>query len=388
MRVSILTLGAGLLLMGGVGADRADAQQPPANPGAAPAALNLSEHTATLGGQWLLKLPAGAQYTTVLRAAGDKGFRLEKAVRFSGDYEIRDNKLVLVKSHDPKEVGWAWELRQPDELVLVGQPPKFSQSYLGATLKQQTVGAPEEVAPLKPKPVEAPRPVAPPQPRPVDAPPALNLAEHTTRLAGQWLLRLPAGAQYATVLRAAGNNRFGLEKAVRFSGDYEIRDNKFVLVRGRDPREAGWAWELRQPGELVLVGEPPDAGNSYLGAILKQQTVDAPADATPAVAPAGKATALATGEPAAPAARLPFYLTIVGGFLVLVLGAALGLWLGRMQRSPGNSSATGAAPKGAVVCRSCGKSLKVRDSHAGKKVKCPQCGKAVLVPKPADDEAE
>lgn len=37
-----------------------------------------------------------------------------------------------------------------------------------------------------------------------------------------------------------------------------------------------------------------------------------------------------------------------------------------------------------VSCESCGKQLKVKDEAAGKRVKCPDCGKAVQIPQPDD----
>ena len=40
-----------------------------------------------------------------------------------------------------------------------------------------------------------------------------------------------------------------------------------------------------------------------------------------------------------------------------------------------------------VTC-SCGKRFRVRDELAGKKVKCPECGESISVPRGADDEEE
>lgn len=41
-----------------------------------------------------------------------------------------------------------------------------------------------------------------------------------------------------------------------------------------------------------------------------------------------------------------------------------------------------------VTCKSCGKSLKAKDSAAGKRVKCPQCGDPMTIPEPIYDAEE
>ena len=41
-----------------------------------------------------------------------------------------------------------------------------------------------------------------------------------------------------------------------------------------------------------------------------------------------------------------------------------------------------------VTCNSCGKSLKAKDSAAGKKVKCPQCGDPMTIPEAVYDAEE
>jgi hypothetical protein len=69
------------------------------------------------------------------------------------------------------------------------------------------------------------------------------------------------------------------------------------------------------------------------------------------------------------------FLAVVLG--LLLAGAAGTWWLARRRGGP----AVAAAPF-AVTCPGCGKNLRARPELAGKKVKCPQCGKAVLVPQP------
>src|SRR5262249_49237932 len=41
-----------------------------------------------------------------------------------------------------------------------------------------------------------------------------------------------------------------------------------------------------------------------------------------------------------------------------------------------------------VTCDGCDRTLKAPDTSAGRKIKCPKCGAAVLVPSPDEDEAE
>jgi DNA-directed RNA polymerase subunit RPC12/RpoP len=69
---------------------------------------------------------------------------------------------------------------------------------------------------------------------------------------------------------------------------------------------------------------------------------------------------------------------------LLVLGLiALGVWLvrrrGRLAEPLAGSSGSATAPV-SFSCSTCGKNLKARSALAGKKVRCPQCRKAALVP--------
>jgi hypothetical protein len=91
-----------------------------------------------LGGHWQLTLPAGFQYHAVIKPLGADRLSVEKAVRFSGVYELRDNRLVLVEPINRGPLGFEWEVRGSDELLLVGQPPigKTGANYLGATLRR------------------------------------------------------------------------------------------------------------------------------------------------------------------------------------------------------------------------------------------------------------
>jgi hypothetical protein len=76
--------------------------------------------------------------------------------------------------------------------------------------------------------------------------------------------------------------------------------------------------------------------------------------------------------------RLWRFLAIVVG--LLLISAAGAWWFAR--RRGGKTVAVGplADAPVAMACPGCGKTLQARPELAGKKVKCPQCGKAVLVP--------
>jgi DNA-directed RNA polymerase subunit RPC12/RpoP len=75
-------------------------------------------------------------------------------------------------------------------------------------------------------------------------------------------------------------------------------------------------------------------------------------------------------------------LVIIGAVLLLfsALGA-VGLVVLMKRRKPlAESAAVKAEPLVTFQCASCGKSLKAKSTASGKKLKCAQCGKAVLVP--------
>lgn len=124
---------------------------------------------ADLAGRWLMTLPAGAKYQVVVQPAAGKQFRVEKAVRFSGVYEVRGERLVLVTATNARDTGFEWEIRGPDELTLVAQPPveKTGSDYLGATLKRLPAGAEDFLPPKKDHSIAAaPKPIPKPLPGP------------------------------------------------------------------------------------------------------------------------------------------------------------------------------------------------------------------------------
>jgi hypothetical protein len=105
--------------------------------------------------------------------------------------------------------------------------------------------------------------------------------------------------------------------------------------------------------------------------------------------------AAAAAPPAAPSARGTW---LAGtGLLLLGLAAAVGvgLWLARrrgragaaVRSEPAGPGEAGDEPSRppvampvAITCPGCGKQFKARPALAGKRVKCPQCAQAMLVP--------
>ena len=90
------------------------------------------------------------------------------------------------------------------------------------------------------------------------------------------------------------------------------------------------------------------------------------------------------------AARSYWFVTaeLVGLALALAAMSALGVWLYRRQGGANiGFAATATKLRAEAValpisfsCSTCGKSLRARAALAGKKVQCPQCGKAAPVP--------
>jgi predicted RNA-binding Zn-ribbon protein involved in translation (DUF1610 family) len=122
------------------------------------------------------------------------------------------------------------------------------------------------------------------------------------------------------------------------------------------------------------------------------------ADAIPDM-PAGEldATATPTATPVAPLAAPPpttggkgwlIAALIVVLVFLLLLALALGTWLYVRQRGkpkttpprPAANDPQGRPAPASFQCPACGKKLKVKTELAGTKVKCSQCGKAILVP--------
>jgi hypothetical protein len=111
---------------------------------------------------------------------------------------------------------------------------------------------------------------------------------------------------------------------------------------------------------------------------------DPVAGAAPAAGPAAKPEreAGSKGWPAAAAVLLLVLLSGLAVCLVLFLRRRAGAAPAHGPAPGGEAGPSAAAPSVSVRCAGCGKVLKGKPELAGKKVKCPQCGEAVLVPPP------
>ena len=104
------------------------------------------------------------------------------------------------------------------------------------------------------------------------------------RLAGRWLMTLPAGFEHRVTLEPVESDRYRL-RAVRidsrgegdnrlvFAGVYEIREGWLVIVEPDDDRLLGFGWKIHNPNTLILADQP-EAGKTahdYLGATLTRQ---------------------------------------------------------------------------------------------------------------------
>lgn len=226
-----------------------------------------------LAGSWRMKLPAGFQYQVLLRLLGDSRIALENAVRFSGIYEFRNGRLVLVEAANRAEKIYEWEVRGADEFTLVAQPPvaKTGANYLGATLKRLPEG--EEPIPrqrnrpadARPKPDLAGRPfrdeqrtqvvqpaVKPPvsegEPSPVEA----NAARALERIKAEYRLKKEPAyqgtVQYCLLL-------LGRHAQTRL---WLASDGKTLFV---DKNGDG---DLTQPGEAIPFKPDENGGFAFL----------------------------------------------------------------------------------------------------------------------------
>jgi hypothetical protein len=93
-------------------------------------------------------------------------------------------------------------------------------------------------------------------------------------------------------------------------------------------------------------------------------------EATPAAAPAEQTGGL----------NWLLALELLGLLLCLAVACSLGVWLYRRQAAATRTSPSNTTPAIASFQCVCGKKLNVKADLAGKKVKCSQCGQAILVP--------
>ncbi len=128
-----------------------------------------------------------------------------------------------------------------------------------------------------------------------------------------------------------------------------------------------------------------------LGVDIRFISLEMRADQMPDKAAPPPAPAVAASPEASSRTWLVAFL-IVAVALALLLAVAVGLWLLLRQRSGAHDipqqDRKANPPLVAFPCPECGKKLKVKAVLAGKKVKCPKCGQAVLVAAPTEDDVD
>jgi hypothetical protein len=224
-----------------------------------------AQAAAKLPGRWALTFANGVTHSSevVFQAAGRGRFRLNTSLRLKGVYELRGNRLVLVEPDAKGNEGFAWEIRSAEDLALVAQPA----DYVGIDLRGATLKRVGEVAPGA---AGLRKGNGPAGATPNPGAPGPKTFEGTPNLPGRWQLTLPRGATYEVVVSAAGPGRFRFDKAVNFTGVYELKDGRLVMVQPTAVGNDGLVWEARGAEELTLVAEPPGRGSSYLGATMKR----------------------------------------------------------------------------------------------------------------------
>lgn len=106
---------------------------------------------------------------------------------------------------------------------------------------------------------------APVQPQRVKPAPAAAQRD----FAGAWRVILPAGFERAITLKELGENRYRLEPGnLTFSGVYEARGDRLVLVEPADPHHKGFEWTIRSEYLLSLSEQASNTGSDYTGAVM------------------------------------------------------------------------------------------------------------------------
>lgn len=86
-------------------------------------------------GSWRLLLPAGFEHQVTITSLDDNRYRLEpRSLNMSGVYEVRGDRLVLVKPREERLKGFEWSVRSPFLMTLVGEASNTGATYRDAVL--------------------------------------------------------------------------------------------------------------------------------------------------------------------------------------------------------------------------------------------------------------
>jgi DNA-directed RNA polymerase subunit RPC12/RpoP len=197
----------------------------------------------------------------------------------------------------------------------------------------------------------------------------------TSTKAKQGRLRLVrTGAELAYYAAESPNSDFNLLKLNSKFGNDDLRQINFSGSTGGERAELDVrAADLRVRAEAITL-----RGHNNLVVNTKKQDQAA-----------NPANPVATAE-ASNQAHLDWLglILILGVLMMLACAGTLGTFLYLRRRKPsapaaeeqnGEALETAAAPV-AFVCNACGKKLKAKAAHAGKRIKCPQCAATVAVP--------
>jgi len=103
---------------------------------ASPAGVQPHGPTLDLNGKWEVTLSSGAKLRSPIIQLGDGRYRITKMGVFSGIYELKNDRLVVVEPVDKRLTEFVWKVQDADNMVLIESSTKTGQDYSGATLKR------------------------------------------------------------------------------------------------------------------------------------------------------------------------------------------------------------------------------------------------------------
>lgn len=91
-----------------------------------------------LSGRWLVTLPAGFEYETVITPRGERLYQVKVRGNLAGLYRHHGNRLSVEIPSDERLKEFVWTFQDKDLLLLTAAPPaaKIGSDYRGATLRR------------------------------------------------------------------------------------------------------------------------------------------------------------------------------------------------------------------------------------------------------------